>query len=90
MISNKRKAREGSDSESADAFRNDLPDRPLKRFLIGFACGAPLAWVGALGYSQTSMLGEMAIALTVGTGLGLIGAFGKRPLAWVLNFLIHG
>ena len=76
--------------DSAKAFRDDMPDRPSKRFLFAFGFSVPLVWVATVGYSHSSVLQATIIAIAIGCGLGLIAVLGKRPLAWILNFLTHG
>ena len=68
---------------------NQLPDRPLKRFFIGFAVLGLVMFIGFALYSDS--LKEVATeAAGVGVAFGLIGgilaAFGKKWLRCVVTF----
>lgn len=78
------------EADCAKAFREGMPDRPAKRFLVAVGFSAPMIWIAAVGYSQCSALQGAIIAIAVGCSLGLVAVVGKRPLAWILNFLSHG
>jgi hypothetical protein len=75
---------------TAEAFKQELPDRPWGRFQYGFLYGTPMCWLAILVYGHSSALRAAMIAIAVGCGLGLIGAVGKRPLAWIINFIGGG
>lgn len=68
-------------------FRESMPDHPWERFLLAFGLTSPPLWLGALGLCHGSHPVRKAFwfALVVGCLLGLISAFGKRPMAWILN-----
>ena len=77
------------ENPEAEAFREDMPDRPLKRFLVAFVVFTPIIWIGAVGYMHSTAARATVFAPVVAAVLGLIAMLGKRPLAWLLNFL-HG
>ncbi len=80
----------GRARDSATAFREDLPDHPLQRFFTGFFFAVPIIWIVTVGYGSSSASDALEFALIVGFILGLIAAVGKKPLAWIMNFFIHG
>ena len=80
---------ERQSGDEAKAFKEGMPDRPLKRFLLAFGFSAPVVSIAAIAYSHASALQAVVAAIAIGCGLGLIAAIGKRPLAWILNFIIY-
>lgn len=69
----------------------DLPDRPQKRFLVGFCAAAIVTFVGIVLYSSKRLreaAPEAAVAAAVvGLIAGILSAFGKKLLRLVLTFL---
>lgn len=63
----------------------DMPDRPMSRFWLGFLILSPCFWLAFIGYGQSQSLAAIGPALLVGFLLGLICAIGKKTLHFLLN-----
>lgn len=64
-----------------------LPDCPWKRFAWGFSIGAAVTFICVFLYSSRFSEGAAdggAAALLVGIPAGVISAFGKKALRWII------
>lgn len=75
--------------DEANRYREGMPDHPLKRFLLAFGFSAPVVSINAVAYSHATAIQVGIVAIAIGAVLGLISAFGKRALAWILNFFMY-
>jgi hypothetical protein len=64
-----------------------LPDRPAKRFLLGFCAAGLVAFIVVVWESDSlrkSIISASAAALIIGVPAGLLSAFGKKLLRCIL------
>lgn len=65
----------------------NLPARPLKRFVVGFLALGSVAFVITALFSSTvsdAICDGTIAALSVGILAGIVSAFGKKALAYVI------
>ena len=71
---------------------DEIPDRPLKRFYVGFSALGFVTFVGTLLYSdnfEEGLLGGVALGAAVGLIGGILAAFGKKWMRCVVTFALE-